>query len=305
VILSSLWIVATLSMAVEPSCQPVDSEHILGRDLAAADSRFEIVDEGQDLGFAPEPGVKRLFWPAELSRIAQRNGINVEGPVQQLCFERRTRVLSGAEILKSVQAWAPEPARIELIEQSKFAAPVGALVIPRPAVLHATPDGSVLLRGYVVYGTDRKFAMWARVRFTVERKVAVPTEAIAAGSEVRADQVKMDQISGGIEVLEAATDPDQVVGRVTARRLNAGNPIALAALLKPKQVNSGAVVRVEVQDGATHLSLDGRAETGGRTGDMVTVRNPSSGKAFQARVIGEDAVLVSPRGTHSEGNITK
>jgi flagella basal body P-ring formation protein FlgA len=305
VIFSSLWIVATLSMAVEPSCQPVDSEHIRGRDLAAADSRFVAVDSDQDLGFAPEPGTKRLFWPAELSRIAQRNEVSLEGSVQQLCFERRTRVLTGSEIVKAVEAWAPEQARIVLIEQSKFAAPIGALVIPRPTALHAAPDGSVLLRGYVVYGTDRKFAMWARLRFTVERKIAVPTQAIAAGSEVRADQVKMDQILGGIEVLEVATDPDQVVGRVTTRRLIAGNPIALAALLKPKQVNSGAVVRVDVQDGATHLSLDGRAETGGRTGDMVTVRNPSSGKAFQARVIGEDAVLVSPRGTHSEGNNSK
>ena len=41
------------------------------------------------------------------------------------------------------------------------------------------------------------------------------------------------------------------------------------------------MVRVEVLAGGARLEFDARAETNGRKGEIVTMRNPSSGKAFQ------------------------
>ena len=300
-IISLLWAAAAISMVVEPPCQPVDGEQILGRDLALAEPRLGGIDLAQDLGFAPEPGAKRVFWPAELLRIAQRNELAIGEPVHQVCFERRTRTLTESEILSAVRTWAPKGSQITVLDRSKPAAPIGALVLPQPAVIHSAPDGSVLLRGYVLFGAERRFPMWARLRFSIERNVVVASDEIAAGSEIREDQLRMERRSGGIEATEIASAASQVAGRILTRRLAAGDPIKLPFLLKPKQVNAGSVVRVEVLDGATHLSLEGRAETSGRTGDLVTVRNPSSGKAFQARVSGVDAVLVIPPGMRFGG----
>ena len=296
-----LWLAAAISFVGEAPCQPVDGEHILGRDLALAEARFAGLGAAQELGFAPEPGAKRVFWPAELLRIAERNELSVDQPLHQVCFERRTRTLTEGEIVSAVRAWAPDGSQVTLLDQSEPAVPIGTLVLPKPGVFHSAPDGSVLLRGYVLFGAERRFPMWARLRFNIEKNVVVASEEIAAGSEISDDQVRMERRSGGIEATEVATDPPQVVGRVATKHLAAGESIRLSFLLKPKQVNAGSVVRVEVRDGATRLILEGRAETSGRTGELVMVRNPSSGKAFQARVTGEDAVLVIPPGMRFEG----
>jgi len=50
----------------------------------------------------------------------------------------------------------------------------------------------------------------------------------------------------------------------------------------PFDVSRGDVVDVEVRSGAARLSFSGRAETDGRSGDMVAIRNEGSKRLFQA-----------------------
>lgn len=60
----------------------------------------------------------------------------------------------------------------------------------------------------------------------------------------------------------------------------------------PREVERGDVVAVEVHSGAALLSLDAAAESGGKAGDLVVVRNPISGARFRARVVAKGKVLV-------------
>ena len=132
------------------------------------------------------------------------------------------------------------------------------------------------------------------------RTLVVASEAIPAGAEVRPDQLREEHRDAGWETTQFATALAQVSGKLTRRHLDAGAPVLLRSLELPKEVKNGSMVRVDVRDGAARLEFDGRAETGGRTGEMVRVRNLSSGKVFQARVTGDLAVLVTPRGQHIE-----
>ena len=291
---------AVLVSHSQAPCHPVDGERILMRDLAKAEPRFEAADPAQAVGFAPQPGAKRIFWPAELISLSTRSAVSVTEPFHQVCFERRARLVSEAEIVSAIRAWAPEQSQVVILEQSNPPAPAGQLVLPRPAFLKSAQDGSVMLRGYVLYDVQHHFPIWARVRFRMDREVAISTADVAEGTAIRDDQVRMERRSGGLEVDHYANNTSLVAGRIARKRIAAGEPIPLTSLLEPRQVNRGAVVRIEVRDGATRLLLDGRAETSGRTGDLVTVRNPSSGRAFQARVTGTDFVLVTPRGAQPE-----
>jgi flagella basal body P-ring formation protein FlgA len=47
------------------------------------------------------------------------------------------------------------------------------------------------------------------------------------------------------------------------------------------------MVEVEVRSGAAHLAFTGKAESTGRSGDTVVIRNLSSNKVFQARIEGK------------------
>ena len=60
----------------------------------------------------------------------------------------------------------------------------------------------------------------------------------------------------------------------------------------PREVERGDVVAVEVRSGAALLKFDGDAESGGKAGGTVSVRNPANGARFRARVVAKGKVLV-------------
>jgi len=53
------------------ACAPVEGSRITMRDLALVDSRFAVGDGALEIGFSPEPGSRRTFFPAELLRLAK------------------------------------------------------------------------------------------------------------------------------------------------------------------------------------------------------------------------------------------
>jgi flagella basal body P-ring formation protein FlgA len=61
---------------------------------------------------------------------------------------------------------------------------------------------------------------------------------------------------------------------------------------QPKEVRSGEMVHVRVVDGLAVLSFDAIAAGGGKTGDAIWVRNPSSGKNFRAVIEQKGKVVV-------------
>ncbi len=60
----------------------------------------------------------------------------------------------------------------------------------------------------------------------------------------------------------------------------------------PREVERGDRVAVEVRSGSAVLKFDGAAESGGKAGEMVSVRNPANGARFRARVTAKGKVLL-------------
>jgi hypothetical protein len=77
-----------------------------------------------------------------------------------------------------------------------------------------------------------------------------------------------------------------------------GDPITFAttriasASLGPKEIERGDTVRVEVHSGGVLLAFDGAAETAGRMGDTVLIKNPDNGRRFQATVAQKGKVTI-------------
>ena len=65
-----------------------------------------------------------------------------------------------------------------------------------------------------------------------------------------------------------------------------------ADLIEPLQVQRGDLVDVTAIAGAAQLRMPALAETQGRQGDMISLRNPRTGKIFRGRIEGKDKALV-------------
>ena len=184
------------------SCQSVDSARITAKDFARAIPEFSVLPEGVSLGFSPLPGTE---WPM--------------------------RRLERSDIVKAMKDALGQDG-FQLEEFSLFPAPVGQIIFSVTG-LNRQPKGTSFWRGYVQYGGDKRFNIWAKVRLNGD---------VGAGE-------RMDVVSGG-------------------------------------------VVNVLVRCGAAELKLDGQAISSGSKGQVVTVRNPRSGRTFAAEVTGKDSVLV-------------
>ncbi len=285
-----------LALAGEPApCRTVSRPEIFAADLASAIPSFSALPPDLRVGYSPLPGADRVFHASELQQIAKSHGLDVSG-LSDLCFAWKMSSPRAEEMIAAMRASLDFDARIEIIDASKAAIPPGELVFPRSTVQlppASAPRGEVLWRGYVLYGENRRFGVWARVKIsaTVTRVVAVTD--ISAGQMIQKDQVRVESLEDFPLDSLTARNLDEVVGFISRQPLKSGAPIQKNQVDRAPDVMRGDLVRVEVQSGAAHLVFEGRAESAGSKGATVMVRNVSSGKDFRARVVDKGRVEVS------------
>lgn len=277
-----------LSIAPIFACGIIGGDRILGKDVAMASPMFAALDVQMEIGAAPLPGVQRVLRPDELVRLAKQNGIVLDGPVSAICFERATEPLTAERLLPALrQALALDNARIEILDFSHFGVPHGTLEFPRSSLM---PNG--LWRGRVLYERDHSTPVWVKARITVERTWVEAAEPLPVGRPIEASQLSV--ITGprfpfGPVLMESLDAP---VGRRPVRTLAAGTPIAPGMLAISHDVERGDLVAVEVKVGGAVLDFEATAESSGRAGDSILIKNPENGRSFPARIQDKGHVLV-------------
>ena len=273
-------------------CVPLkpEAERITASDLAQLWPALAQAPADTLLGFAPAPGVQRVFAGTELHRIAVRLHLAAE-PEAPLCVERPRVALERERMLAAMQrAWPG--ARIEILDAARGVVPAGEVEFPR-----AQWQPSGLWRGYVAYAPHRRFGLWARVKLRVPGTRVVAAERLAAGRAVAAAQVRLETAEAPPSALAPAETLEEVIGRIPRLPIAAGAVVTRAQLAPPLDVVRGQTVRVEARQGAAYLELEGRAEADGRRGDRIAVSNLTSGKRFPARVTGPGTVAAGGGGT--------
>jgi flagella basal body P-ring formation protein FlgA len=226
--------------------------------------------------------------------IARHGGI--PGTLSEICVERATEKLTHESLEAALHtAVGSSQATIELLDWSRYPVPHGEIQFP-PGGRSPLGDREVLWRGYVRYGSTRRFAIWARVRVSVHQQRVVARVGLAAGKSIRPEQLSLEEVEASPFGARPEESLDTVVGHLARRSLAAGTPILRSLLEAPLEIHSGDSVTVEVSNGLARLSFDARAEAGGRRGDLIPVRNPATGKSLRARVEGAGKVSIAVAG---------
>jgi flagella basal body P-ring formation protein FlgA len=240
----------------------------------------------------PPAGSKRTLHAAELTAIAQRYSIRLDAP-EDVCFEWPMETLDAGRVMQAMRdSLQTADAHIEITETSLVKVPHGRLDFPLETLGKPAPAAQkdpVLWRGQVIYGADRRFPVWAKVRIHVACQRTVATEPLKLGQPVGQRQFRIEP-GECFPGLDAAVLSPQ--GMVAKRAIAAGAEIRPELVAPPNDVNRGDAVHVEVRSGGARLAFIAKAESGGRDGDFIAVRNPSTNKIFRARIQGKDQVLV-------------
>jgi flagella basal body P-ring formation protein FlgA len=286
-----LFALAFAALSARAACIAVAGERVTAADLAQGAPVFSSLPADTDLGYAPVPGARRYYHGAELNRLALRYNLAMDGAVE-ICIERAMEPLAPERVIAAMrQALGIPSIRIEIVELSRYPVPRGDIEFTR-ASLPPSAAAPVLWRGFVRYGSQHRFALWARVKVTVPSTRIVAIQNLPAGRRIEASQVRIEPTET-FPSTQPAPSLDQVLSLVPRRSITAGAVLTQNLLDTPREVERGDVVAVEVHSGGARLALEGRAQNSGRRGDAIPIRNLDSGKSFSARVAGKDRVVLT------------
>ena len=283
------------TMITHPACEYVNNDHIFGADLSHTLSAFAGIPADTIIGYSPAPGSRRILQFPELKRLGAQYGIPVP-PESQACFEWKTQLITEDMVRDAIRESLHAPdARIEIMAMSKIPAPPGKLVFPLDGLSAASntdPSTPVTWRGYVLYSSARRFSLWARVKISTTAPRIVALEPLAPGKPIEKHQVRLETVDDFPLRDLRARSLDEVIGRIPRRAVPAGSPVLRSDLTEAFQVETGSVVEVTAISGAAQLQLEAVAQSSARQGDLVSLRNPRSGKTFRARVEGKGKAIV-------------
>jgi len=262
-------------LAVVPAfaCTPVAGDHILGKDLAAANPIFAGIAPDLDLGFAPLAGIERTFRGGELARIARDQGIAGVGTLARVCFVRVSEKLTPESLQPVLKASLAHPdTQFQIVDYSRYSVPRGKIEFASSG-----PDASGLWRGKVIYGEGRSAPLWVKLRMISGAPSVDPSDAPASSE------------TGDNAALEAASSkaPDS-----HAHDGEAQSPAFESVRPAGPDVRRGDPVLVAVMSGSAYLSFESKAESSGHAGEWVLVKNPDSGRLFRAKVEAKGRVTV-------------
>ncbi len=129
----------------------------------------------------------------------------------------------------------------------------------------------------------------ASVKYYPVKKVVVAKRYIPKGSVISVYDVKLSKVK--IKKDERYfTNVNEVIGRKVKFSIKANEPIKEKYIQKNFIVKRNTNVEVVFQRGSFKIKLLGRALENGQLGDLIKVRNLSSGKVILCRVIGQNRV---------------
>jgi flagella basal body P-ring formation protein FlgA len=266
------------------ACLPLAGDRVRAEDMARVVPAFAGLSAGLVLGYLPAAGARRTYGAAELGRLARRYGIAIE-PGTEACFERPLEKLARPRVEAALAASMPT-ARLEVLDFSHQPVPPGELHFePKAAGAGSAELWSGEIRQPGVHG----FPVWASVRIRMAGMRTVAAAPLPAGVPIARAQLRAEAYEGPA----AMPEPSQVVGRAPRRPIPAGAAIQAAWLEEPAAVRGGERVEVEVRSGPARLRFEGWAQSSGRPGEAIKVRNPANGKIFRATVADRGRVTVA------------
>ncbi|MBI3472517.1 MAG: flagellar basal body P-ring formation protein FlgA [Candidatus Solibacter usitatus] len=280
-------------LALAGDCRPVSGPRLLGSDLAQALPELAALPGDLFVGYSPAPGLRRILRAPELERIARPHGVDVP-PRAQACFEWPLASLAPERLLEAMRTALERPeAKIEILDYDHHPMPSGPVIFPRSSLApQPFTSNGVVWRGYVQYAENRRAQTWAMVRISARATRVVAAQLLRNGEPIRADQVKLETTDAPAFDSQAAETLAEVIGKVPRRTLATGSIVERNLLGPAREIAKGESVKVDVKNGAVRFQMEGRAESSGHRGEIIQVRNLSSGKNFRARVEGPGRVSV-------------
>lgn len=281
------WLLPALAATlIQGPCRTVDSDYIEARHLKGVLPAASQLDPGTAMASAPQAGVRRVVQLTDLGRWASKHGLDMSGAAVS-CFEWPLRPVSREQFITSMRQ-SLDPGvniRVELI--SNDLVPPGSVVFPRSGLREPSlnsPNESTLWHGYVQYTPTRRFRVWAKVILSKTARRVVAAKPLVRGDVIVAGSVREESVEQFPYRRLSETRMSDFLGKEVRVPVKPGAILHRGLISSPPDVRRGENVNVEVRRGKAVLNLTAVADSTARVGEIVRLRNPVSGKLFEAKL---------------------
>lgn len=237
----------------------------------------------------PDPGTRRWITTMELRQwgLTPRAGLEQPG----ICLERQLKPLQAENVRSEIQAALHSGfGDVQLLGITSIQpalSPDGRLSLSLAGLqLLSAADGvcSFLWRGSIEYDAHRLAPVKVLGRYQAETIRFAANRDLLAGDVLSSSDYERTAEPG---CPHGAVGPAPPEGSIMRRALKKGDGIEAAMLKAPTVVEVGSELLVKASAGGASVSMAAIAESAGRRGDSMFVRNKESGKRIRVLLTGK------------------
>lgn len=136
------------------------------------------------------------------------------------------------------------------------------------------------------------WTLYVPVAVEATSPVVFTTRPILRGERITSEALELRYVDLQRLPRTPINSPEQAVGMEATRALAADSPLALSNLRAPQLVKQGQEVIILAEGGGISVRMSGSALKSGGKDEMIPIKNLSSGKTLEARIVSESTVLV-------------
>ena len=289
-----------------PSQVEVETLKLSLGELAELKGSSKFIEQVKDisLGQTPYPGYQRVIYRDDLIYALRRKNINlaeinfrvpyqfsVRADYQPLAVKKL--VDQGREYIKEHLNYKEERIKIEVFN------PPEELLVPQGKISFevAKNQNSRLLgvnmlpvKVLVNNGVYRKF--YLKFETKLEARVLVPKRRLQQGESLRADLFIKEEKLLTNAPKDYVSSTKELKNKVLTRSLGPRQTLKRDMLAAPELVQRWQEVKIIAEVGGVVVSTRGKALENGRRGDIIRVKNISSNKKVDAKVVAPNQVKV-------------
>ncbi|MFT3930406.1 MAG: flagellar basal body P-ring formation chaperone FlgA [Spongiibacteraceae bacterium] len=137
-----------------------------------------------------------------------------------------------------------------------------------------------------------EWSIYIPVDLDIYRAVVVATKPLATGSVITASDVEMATFDVSQLAGTYLTTANEAIGMGVKRPISTGRPLVAQQLEQPLLIRRGEGVVISAESGELAVKMSGTALTDGRRGELIRIKNQTSARVVDAKVIGPGQVSV-------------
>lgn len=138
-----------------------------------------------------------------------------------------------------------------------------------------------------------EWSAYMPIDLNIYRPVVVATKPLANGAVIGADDVELNALEISQLVGTYITTLEETIGMGVKRPITPGKAILVQQLEQPMLIRRGEAVIINAKSGELAVKMTGTAMTDGRRGELIRIKNRTSSRIVDGRVIASGQVTVA------------